>query len=65
MLKKTRNNFFNGYDLTTLTKYLSQTIDDFRDYFNPNKELSNFNLKNLFINVFDLVEKQLNKMKLF
>ena len=47
--------------ISTTTKYLSQTIDDFRDYFNPNKELSNFNLKNLFINVFDLVEKQLNK----
>ena len=46
--------------IATTTKYLSQTIDDFRDYFNPNKEACYFNLKNIFQKVFDLVEIQLN-----
>jgi len=50
--------------ISSTTKYLSQTIDDFRDYFNPNKEISNFNLKNVFINVFDLLEKQLNQKEI-
>ena len=34
--------------IATTTKYLSQTIDDFRDYFNPKKEARDFNLRNIF-----------------
>ena len=46
--------------ITTTTKYLSQTIDDFRDYFNPNKEAMYFNLKDNFNKALDLLEVQLN-----
>ncbi|MGE0051364.1 MAG: cache domain-containing protein [Arcobacter sp.] len=46
--------------ITTTTKYLSQTIDDFRDYFNPNKEAYYFNLKKVFQKAFDLLEIQFN-----
>jgi signal transduction histidine kinase len=41
------------------TKYLSQTIDDFRDYFSPNKEANYFNLKDILKKAFDLLENQL------
>ena len=34
--------------ITTTTKYLSQTIDDFRDYFNPHKEATYFNIEDIF-----------------
>jgi two-component system, NtrC family, sensor kinase len=46
--------------IATTTKYLSQTIDDFRDYFNPLKEASYFNLRTIFEKVSDLLEPQLN-----
>ena len=46
--------------IATTTKYLSQTIDDFRDYFNPQKEPTYFNLKTIFEKVSDLVEPQLH-----
>jgi two-component system, NtrC family, sensor kinase len=46
--------------IATTTKYLSQTIDDFRDYFNPEKEASNFSLRTIFEKVSDLLEPQLN-----
>ena len=34
--------------IETTTKYLSDTIDDFRDYFKPNKSVSGVNIKELF-----------------
>ena len=46
--------------IATTTKYLSQTIDDFRDYFNPKKEATYFSLKNIFQKASDLLEPQLN-----
>lgn len=46
--------------IATTTKYLSQTIDDFRDYFNPQKEPAFFNLKTIFEKVSDLLEPQLH-----
>lgn len=46
--------------IATTTKYLSQTIDDFRDYFNPQKEPTFFNLKTIFEKVSDLLEPQLH-----
>lgn len=46
--------------IATTTKYLSQTIDDFRDYFNPKKEARDFNLRNIFEKVSDLLEPQLH-----
>ncbi|MDD2895246.1 MAG: cache domain-containing protein [Aliarcobacter sp.] len=46
--------------IATTTKYLSQTIDDFRDYFNPQKEPTYFNLKTIFEKVSDLMEPQLH-----
>ncbi len=46
--------------IATTTKYLSQTIDDFRDYFNPKKEATYFNLRDIFEKVSDLLEPQLH-----
>ena len=46
--------------IATTTKYLSQTIDDFRDYFNPKKEANYFSLKNIFEKISDLLEPQLS-----
>ncbi len=45
--------------ISNTTKYLSQTIDDFRNYFNPQKEAHNFNLKNCLEKVCSLIEPQL------
>ena len=57
-----KEQIINSMDsIATTTKYLSQTIDDFREYFNPNKEASDFNVKNMFEKAFYLVENQLNK----
>ena len=46
--------------IATTTKYLSQTIDDFRDYFNPKKEANYFSLKNIFEKISDLLVPQLS-----
>ena len=57
-----KEQIINSMDsIATTTKYLSQTIDDFRDYFNPNKEANDFNVKKVFEKAFYLVENQLNK----
>jgi two-component system, NtrC family, sensor kinase len=45
--------------ITNTTKYLSQTIDDFRDYFNPQKEASHFNLRYIINKALTLLETQL------
>lgn len=50
--------------ITNTTKYLSQTIDDFREYFNPNKEAKGFSVENIFQKALYLVENQLNKNKI-
>ena len=50
--------------ITNTTKYLSQTIDDFREYFNPNKEAKDFSVENIFQKALYLVENQLNKNKI-
>ena len=39
-------------------QYLSQTIDDFRNFFEPDKEAVVFKLDELFIKAFDLIEAQ-------
>ncbi len=43
------------------TQYLSQTIDDFRNYFASNEELKSFNLKATIDKCIKLLEVQLNK----
>ena len=45
--------------ISATIKYLSQTIDDFRNYFNSKKEAIDFNLKNILERVCSLVEPQL------
>jgi signal transduction histidine kinase len=45
--------------ISITTKYLSQTIDDFRNYFNPKKEANDFNLKNSLEKICSLIEPQL------
>jgi signal transduction histidine kinase len=45
--------------IANTTKYLSQTIDDFREYFNPQKEASFFNIKSILDKVARLLEPQM------
>jgi signal transduction histidine kinase len=45
--------------ILTTTQYLSQTIDDFRNFFNSQKEASEFNLKNSLEKICALIEPQL------
>ena len=45
--------------ILTTTQYLSQTIDDFRDYFNSKKEANYFSLKDILGKVCALIEPQL------
>jgi signal transduction histidine kinase len=47
-------------DITKSTKYLSQTIEDFTDFFNPNKEIVHFNLEETINKALNLLEIQLN-----
>jgi len=44
--------------ITNSAKYLSTTIDDFRDFFSPNKEKSNFDLESLFAKTLTLISNQ-------
>ena len=41
-------------------QYLSSTIDDFRNFFNPSKTISFFNIKNTFEKVFRLLYSEFN-----
>ena len=45
--------------ITNTTKYLSQTIDDFRDYFNPEKQATTFSLKYIINKAISLLDTQL------
>ena len=44
--------------ITKSAQYLSQTIDDFRNFFNPAKEKNSFVLENAFNSTLDLVDAQ-------
>ncbi|MBU3014184.1 cache domain-containing protein [Poseidonibacter lekithochrous] len=46
-------------DITKSTKYLSQTIEDFTDFFNPNKKVVLFNLEKTINKALNLLEVQL------
>lgn len=50
--------------ISNTTKYLSHTIDDFREYFNPDKKASHFNLKNTIEKALDLIIIQLNRQNI-
>merc|ERR1711916_204496 len=39
-------------------QYLSQTIDDFRNFFNPNKKEHEFNIREVFEKTFKLIDAQ-------
>ena len=45
-------------DINKSTKYLSQTIEDFSDFFNPNKELTLFNLEKTINKALNILEVQ-------
>ena len=45
--------------------YLSQTIDDFRNFFSPNKEKENFKIVNTISKTLDLISVQLNTKDIF
>ena len=45
--------------------YLSNTIDDFRDFFSPNKEKKLFNTESLFNKVMNLIEKEFSNKDIY
>ncbi|UTJ05840.1 sensor histidine kinase [Arcobacter roscoffensis] len=50
----------NSYDkINRQIQYLSKTIDDFRDFFKPQKDYEKFYIDETFVKTFDLVEAQL------
>ena len=46
-------------DINKSTKYLSQTIEDFTDFFNPNKKVTLFNLEKTINKALNILEVQL------
>jgi signal transduction histidine kinase len=53
------NDLFKSMDdINTSTKYLSQTIEDFSDFFNPNKKVVLFNLNKTINKALNLLEVQ-------
>jgi PAS domain S-box-containing protein len=53
---------FNKIEQTV--KYLSETIDDFRDYFKPNKILSNVNLHQLFNKSVSFLKEEMAQLEI-
>ncbi|MEA3512447.1 MAG: ATP-binding protein, partial [Campylobacterota bacterium] len=50
--------------ITNTSQYLSQTIDDFRDFFNSNKEKNRFNLKDIYQKTLNLVNSKFISLKI-
>ncbi len=46
--------------INTSAQYLSQTIDDFRNFFSPNRQKTKFFLRNTFSTTLDLISAQFN-----
>ncbi len=46
--------------INTSSQYLSQTIDDFRNFFSPNRQKTKFFLRNTFSTTLDLISAQFN-----
>jgi len=44
--------------INNTVQYLSKTIDDFRNFFNPNKEKNTFSIKTIFEKTFSLISTQ-------
>ena len=47
--------------INSSANHLSKTIDDFKDFFKPNREKSKFDIKDSFKKAFELVSSQFNK----
>ena len=55
------SDFIDGIDqITKSSNYLSQTIEDFREFFNPEKQMTLFNLKVTLEKTFKLLDAQLD-----
>ena len=48
-------------NLNNNAQYLSKTIDDFRDFFRPNKEKTKFDIKDIEEKVFSLISSKISK----
>ncbi|PLY06168.1 MAG: hypothetical protein C0625_10105 [Arcobacter sp.] len=48
----------NMMQINSTVQYLSRTINDFSNFFNPNKEKKNFNMEELFEKTFTLISSQ-------
>lgn len=49
----------NAQDIISQTQYLSQTIEDFRNFFKPNKQKESFYIKDVFKDAFSVMGKTL------
>jgi len=59
-------NFYESTErINKSAHYLSKTIDDFRNFFSPDKVKTRFNVKSSFDMVFDLLEAQFNSKSIF
>lgn len=57
--------FFDSISkINSSANHLSKTIDDFKDFFKPNREKSKFDIKDSFNKAFDLVSSQFNKQNI-
>ena len=55
-----KNEISNAMDtINTTSQYLSQTIEDFREFFNPDRQVTYFNLADVFDKTLKLLETQL------
>ena len=67
-LNEINKEFIKDFDKNTKDqiRFLSKTIDDFRDFFNPNKMKKDFSIQNSVIKILNLIEKQLtiNEIKI-
>ena len=48
--------------INNTAQYLSKTIDDFRDFFKPNKEFTTFNIKDVYKKTFNLVSSKFKSL---
>jgi len=50
--------------INSTAQYLSSTINDFRDFFNPNKEKTIFNLKDVYIKTLNIVSSKFKALNI-
>ena len=54
----------NMDNISNSTKYLSQTIEDFREFFSPQKQVTNFKIDDTICKTLKIIEHQFNSKKI-